>query len=66
MKLRRGRKKKDVNFNPSKEYLENAKEDFIKNGGRITKIEHYEFVEFIKPYYSTLAIGMEALPEVFI
>jgi len=35
---RRGRRK-SVSFNPNHQYVEQSVDDYIKNGGRITRIE---------------------------
>ncbi|MCP4757219.1 MAG: hypothetical protein GY866_40670 [Proteobacteria bacterium] len=41
--LLRKRRKKSISFNPNHEFVNEAIKDYIRNGGRITKIE--EFVE---------------------
>ncbi|MCW8965834.1 MAG: hypothetical protein OQK82_03980 [Candidatus Pacearchaeota archaeon] len=50
MSLRRGRKSKSVSFNPSRNDVRQAVEDYLKNGGTIEKIEIDEksYKEFIK------------------
>lgn len=63
--MRRGRKKKKINFNPDQEFLSNAIETFLKKGGRITKV-NLGLPEFINPYRSESALGMESLPMEFI
>ena len=65
MAQRKGRRKK-VNFNPNQEFISNAIENFLKKGGRITKIYDDGFGHFINQYRSDSAIGMEALPGEFI
>mgnify|MGYP003959276405 FL=1 len=57
------RRKKGVSFDPNKEFLDNAKNEFIKNGGKITKIEPVdnELVNYIKPYRSPSVIDLSIL-----
>lgn len=57
------RRKKGVSFNPNKEFLDIAKEEFIKKGGKITKIEAIdnEITGYIKPYRSPAALDLSIL-----
>jgi len=61
---RRGRKKKNVNFNPNKEFLNEAKKEFLKNGGKITKIENDFDDYFHHIYRSGLAMNISDLEEI--
>ena len=57
------RRKKGVSFNPNKEFLDTAKEEFLKKGGKITKIEPVdnELTSYIKPYRSPAALDLSIL-----
>lgn len=62
---RRGRKRKPA-AQPNRKQVSDAVEEFLKNGGKITKIETNWFTYYYKPYCSDQAIGMESLPMEFI
>ncbi len=57
------RRKKGISFNPNKEFLDNAKKEFMKNGGKVTKIPPVdsELTTYIKPYRSPAAIDLSIL-----
>ncbi len=62
VKTRPGRKRKNINFKPSKEFLKEAKKDFFKNGGLITKIENTIY-EWNPAYQSESAMSLSELPD---
>ena len=41
LEVRPGRRKKKSSFNPNREYLEKAMKEFVKKGGKITKIDPF-------------------------
>ncbi len=47
--LNKKRRRKAVNFNPNRDYIESAVDDFLKNGGKIKKVQAgpENFVDFI-------------------
>ena len=63
-KSRPGRRRtKGVSFNPNKEFLDVAKEEFIKKGGKVTKIAAVDnaITNVIKPYRSPAALDLSVL-----
>ncbi len=53
IKLKRGRRKKVTHLGYSKDTVSDAVEEYLKNGGKITKVENTEVSDFIQKYNST-------------